>query len=131
MDHKTLSLVSLTMVIFLATACNSSNHITLTAADKGSQVDVKVGGLIDISLESNPSTGYTWEAQDLDTTMFEQLDDPVFRSSNPNLIGSGGILTLTFKVLKAGTTSLTLVYHRPWETNVDPNDSFTVTLTVK
>ncbi len=131
MSRKTLSLVTLIMVFILATACSSTKQANLTAADKGGQVEVKVGEQIVIKLDSNPSTGYTWEAKDLDTTMFEQVGDTAFTSSNPSLVGAGGTLTLTFKVLKAGTNTLTLVYHRPWETDVDPIDMFAVTVIVK
>ncbi len=131
MLRKTLSLVSVTVVLILTAACNSSKQVSLTAAANGSQVDVKVGDQIAITLDGNPSTGYTWEANDMDTTMFEQVGDPAFSSSNPGLVGSVGSLTITFKALKAGTASLSLVYHRPWETGVDPIDTFAVTVTVR
>jgi predicted secreted protein len=55
----------------------------------------------------------------------------VFKSSNPELVGSGGTITLTFKVLKTGTGTLNLVYHRPWETGVEPINTYTTTITVK
>jgi len=132
MSHKIHSITLFILVLVLATACNPVNKtVTLTAADKGSQVDVNVGQQIVIALDGNPSTGFTWEAKDLDTTMFEEVGDPAFTSSNPGSVGSGGTLTLTFKALKAGTSNLTLVYHRPWETSVEPIDTFAVTLTVK
>ena len=131
MLRKILSLVTLAVVLIPATSCSPAKKVTLTAKDNGSQVDVKVGGQMVITLDSNPSTGYTWEAKDLDTSMFEQVGDPMFSSSNPGLVGSGGTLTLTFKSLKAGTAALKLVYHRPWETGVDPIDTFAVTVTVK
>ena len=132
MSHKIHSITLFILVLVLATACNPVNKtVTLTAVDKGSQVDVNVGQQIVIALDGNPSTGFTWEAKDLDTTMFEEVGDPAFNSSNPGSVGSGGTLTLTFKALKAGTSNLTLIYHRPWETGVAPIDTFTVTLTVK
>jgi len=128
---KTKSPVILALLLILAAACSPAKPVSLTAANKGSQVGVKAGEQIEITLDGNPSTGYTWEAKDLDSTMFEQTGDPVFNSSNPSLVGSGGTLTLTFKALKAGTATLTLVYLRPWETGVDPIDTFAVTVTVK
>jgi len=128
---KPLSLLILGVVLFLASACSPSKQANLTATDKDSQVEVKLGGKIIIGLDGNPSTGYTWEAKDLDSTMFEQVGDSVFSSSNSDLIGSGGTLTLTFKTLKAGTAALTLVYHRPWEVDIDPIDTFAVTVTAK
>jgi len=128
---KPLSFLILSVVLILASACSPSKQANLTAADKDSQVEVKLGGQIVIGLDGNPSTGYTWEAKDLDLTMFEQVGDSVFSSSNSDLIGSGGTLTLTFKTLKAGTAVLTLVYQRPWEVGVDPIDTFAVTVTAK
>ena len=62
--------------------------------------------------------------------MFQQVGQAVFASSSPNLVGSGGTLTLTFRVLKSGPAALTLVYHRPWEKNVVPLHTFSITATV-
>ena len=113
MLRKNQFLVFLIFVLVLVAGCTPAKPVALTVADKGSQVDVKMGDQFTITLDGNPSTGYSWEAKDLDTTMFEQVGDPVFNSSNPGLVGSGGTLTLTFKVLKSGTATLALVYHRP------------------
>ena len=131
MSRKTLSLFILAGALLMTSACSPAKPVSLTAADKGSQVNVKVGDQITITLEGNPSTGYTWEAKDLDASMFVQVGDPVFTSSNPGAVGAGGTLVLTFKALKAGTATLNLVYHRPWETGVDPVETFSVTITVK
>ena len=125
-------LATLAVILILATACSKTPQTaTLTSANNGGKVEVKVGGQIIVNLDSNPSTGYTWEAQSLDATMFKQVGDSVFSSSSPGLVGSGGTLALTFDTLKAGTSMLTLVYHRPWETGVDPTNTFTVTVKAK
>ena len=131
MYRKFLCIGMLGFMIILATACGPAKPVTLTAADKGSQVSLKVGGQIVITLDGNPSTGYTWEAKGLDPTIFKQVGEATFVSSDPGMVGAGGTLTLTFKVLKAGLASLMLVYHRPWETGVDPLDTYSVTVTVK
>jgi inhibitor of cysteine peptidase len=130
MNLRNVSIFALVLVLILTAACSPKTPI-LTKADNGGQVEVKAGDQIVIELEGNPSTGYTWEAKDLDTGMLQSAGDPVFKSSDPSLVGSGGTLTLTFKALKAGATTLTLVYHRPWETDVEPVDTFSVTVTVK
>ena len=124
-------LAALTAILLLATACSSPRSVTLTNTNNGGNLEVKDGGQIIVKLDGNPSTGYTWEAKDLDATMFKQVGDPVFSSSNPGLVGSAGTLTLTFNALKAGTSQLTMIYHRPWETGVDPINTFTVRVTVK
>ena len=131
MIRNQLILASLILILILATACTSPQSVTLTSADNGGKAVVEAGGQIIIKLDGNPSTGYTWEAKDLDATMFKQAGDPVFSSSNPGLVGSGGTLTLTFDTLKAGTSTLNLIYHRPWESGVEPINTFSVSVTVK
>jgi len=119
------------IIVALALSACGPAKVKLTASDNGGQVEVKTGDLIVVQLEGNPSTGYTWEAADLDAAMFEQVGEPEFESDSPGLVGSGGTLTLTFKALQAGTATLNLVYHRPWETDVEPIETFSVTVTIE
>lgn len=130
MSRKPLFFAALALILVLAAACGSSS-VQLTAENNGGQAEVKAGQEFTVVLEGNPSTGYTWEAQDLDTAMFELVGEPEFVGDSADLVGSGGTLTLTFKALQAGTATLNLVYHRPWETDVAPIDTYSVTITVK
>jgi inhibitor of cysteine peptidase len=129
MMRKT-SIYSFLVTVVLLTSC-SPKRASLTAIDNGGQVQVNAGDQLVIELEGNPSTGYNWEAQDLDTSMFKQVGEVVFTSANPGLVGSSGTLTLTYKILKTGTSTLSLIYHRSWETGVAPEDIFTVTVVAK
>ncbi len=122
--------VILTAALVLVSSC-APKQTVLSKADTGKQVSVNVGGQLAVSLASNPSTGYTWETKNLDAAFLQQLGEAKFKSDNSALVGSGGTLTLTFKALKPGMTTLTLVYHQPWETNVDPIDTFSVTVTIR
>jgi inhibitor of cysteine peptidase len=126
-------LTAVLVAVMASTAACGSKSSPLTAADNGKSVEVKKGDLIVIQLDGNPSTGYNWEAKDLDSSMFEQVGEPEFKSGNPdpNIVGAGGTLTLTFKALKTGIATLALVYHRSWEPDVEPLDTFSVTITVK
>jgi inhibitor of cysteine peptidase len=127
-----ISSVLLAAALALATGAGcGSGRILFTEAQDGEQVQVAVGEEFSIRLPGNPSTGYSWEPQDLDASLFEQAGEPEFESSDPSLVGAGGDVTLTFRVLKAGTASLTLVYHRPWETDAEPADTFTLTVTAR
>jgi inhibitor of cysteine peptidase len=130
MARRIIFLVTLAAIVILITGC-SSGQTQLTAADNGKTVEVRAGDQLTIVLEGNPSTGYTWEAKDLDANMFQQVGETEFKSSNPGLTGAGGTLTLTFKALKTGTSMLTLVYHRPWEATAEPQSTFEITVTAK
>ncbi len=138
MVRRAIFLTTLAVVIILSTGCASQQfqvsppeQVNLVAADNGENVRLFAGQELIIQLDGNPTTGYTWETKDLDTNMFTQVGDVQFTSSNPKLVGSGGTQTLTLKVLNAGTSTLSLIYHRPWEKNVQPAKTFTVTVTVK
>ena len=138
MNHPLFFQTGLAALIILTVGCGSApvqvsppEQVNLTASDNGQKLTLFAGQELVIQLPGNPSTGYTWEAKDLDAGMFQQVGEPVFVSSNTNLVGSGGTLTLTFRVLKTGPAALTLVYHRPWETNVAPLQTFSIKATVK
>jgi len=132
MVHRILFVIVLAAVLVPTAGCGSK-QIEVTSVDNGKNIKVKVGEQIVVVLEGNPSTGYIWEAKDLDASMIQQVGETEFKSSNsnPGFAGAGGTLTLKFRALKVGTTSLTLVYHRPWETDVKPLSSFTTIIAVK
>ncbi len=138
MVRKAIFLTTLVVGIILSTGCaprqfqvSPPEQVNLVAADNGQNVRLFAGQELIIQLDGNPTTGYTWETKDLDTKMFMQVGDVQFTSSDPKLVGSGGTQTLTLKVLNTGTSTLTLIYHRPWEKDVKPANTFTVTVTVK
>jgi inhibitor of cysteine peptidase len=124
------SIIALVVALAPMVGC-ASKQVKLTGIDTGKTVDVKVGEMILVELEGNPSTGYTWEVKDLDASFLQQVGEIAFNSGNPGLIGSGGTLTLTYKTLKAGTTTLNLVYHRPWEKDIKPLNTFLVTINIQ
>jgi inhibitor of cysteine peptidase len=130
MLRRILLRIVLVSVLVPTVGCGTE-QVKITTAENGKTIDVKTGARIVVELEGNPSTGFTWEPADLDTSMLQQIGEIRFKSGNPGLVGAGGMLTLTYKILKVGTTTLTLVYHRPWETNVEPQSTFIVTLNNK
>ena len=133
---------ALMALIILAAGCGSRpgsgpvqvsppEQVNLTGSDNGQKMTLFAGQELIIQLAGNPTTGYTWEASNLDASMFQQVGQAVFAASSPNLAGSGGTQTLTFRVLKTGPAALTLVYHRSWETSVAPQQTFSITAVVK
>ncbi len=66
-----------------------------------------------IALGSNPTTGYNWYA-DYDYYLLS-LEEERFEKEPTKALGAGGRSVFTFKPLKPGKTTLSLVYRRPWE----------------
>ncbi len=106
------------------------NEIALGDQDNGRKIEVQQGQILAISLASNPTTGYSWQPADLDESILEPVGEAQFQAQS-NLVGASGIETLRFKAGGAGTTALKLVYHRPWEKDVEPLERFEVEVTVR
>jgi C1A family cysteine protease/predicted secreted protein len=100
-------------------------EIKLGAADDGRQIELKEGQVLVVSLESNPSTGYMWEAESIDETILRQMGKAEFEPES-HLLGAPAKQILRFEAVAAGRTTLSLVYHRPWEKDVKPAGVFSL-----
>ena len=79
-----------------------------------------VGVPFSITLDSNPTTGYSWDlATALDPNVVDLLHHSYQRSGGA--MGAGGTEIWTFEPLCAGFTTIVLRYRRPWEPN-NPTD---------
>jgi inhibitor of cysteine peptidase len=137
--RKGLRAIALRMVILvsaLAVACacspasGTSQEVNLGSGDNGREIDVQKGQVVVISLPANPSTGYSWEREGDQDEILQQLGDTEFKSQS-NLVGASGVQILRYEAKQAGETTLKLVYHRPWEKGVEPEETFSVQIVVK
>ncbi|MDW5564205.1 MAG: protease inhibitor I42 family protein [Methanomassiliicoccus sp.] len=76
------------------------------------RIEAAAGKELAISLNANPSTGYSWEAS-FDDRFISLVRQDYRRASR--LIGGGGTSTFTFLALVQGRTVITMRYRRPWE----------------
>jgi inhibitor of cysteine peptidase len=104
--------------------------IFLIAAAGVKKMNVSLGKEFTISLEANPSTGYTWEAN-YDADLLK-LTDTRFEPSSPKgppsaqPLGSSGKAVFRFIPIKVGQTTVKMVYQRPWEKSPVQEEVFTV-----
>jgi inhibitor of cysteine peptidase len=107
-------------------------EVRLTEDADGTQVRLAVGGTLVVALGSNPSTGYSWAVEEPSPAQLEQEGPPVFEAPEATepVVGAPGTEVFTFTAVAAGTASLTLVYARPWEEDVPPEQTFTATVEV-
>lgn len=109
-------------------------NVTLDANADGTTQQLKVGEVMAIVLESNPSTGYSWFATISDPAILVQLGEPQYQepsSSSTPVLGAAGTQTFFFQAAATGTTTLTLDYKRSFEVNVAPEKTVTITVEVK
>ena len=125
-------LLSLLLVVSgVAVSCILPTAVKLDMDDDGREVDLEVGQSLVITLETYATAGYTWEVAELN----EQVLYLVKKESKPvsKAIGAPTMETFRFEAVKAGQTALKLVYHRPWEKNVDvePPETFSVQVVIR
>ncbi len=138
--------VVLTTVLALATlavaACSTASGATLpptnyTINDEqfAEQKDISQNVVIDsgksftITLPSNGSTGFAWEATVPASGAVEQTDQKYVEGGA--MPGASGQEVWTFKALKAGTATIKLDYSRPWEGGEKAVRTLTINVTVK
>lgn len=114
----------------LAAGCRPAKEVKVDASANGSQVELKKGQTLVITLESNPTTGYSWEVVELEEDILRQMGEPEFQPESEAL-GAPGVEILRFEATKPGQTALKLVYHRPWEEGVEPLDTFSLQVVVR
>lgn len=129
---KTLTAVVLLSLLLAGTAgCAPPKEVKVRADDNSRQIELRKGQTMVITLEANPTTGYTWEVEKpLDEGGLRQVGEPEFKPES-DLIGAPGVQTLRFEAVNAGQTTLNLVYHRPWEEDVEPLETFSVQVVVR
>lgn len=116
------------------TACGSDPEpLTLTKDADGTSVQVEVGQPLEVSLEGNPTTGYSWEVKESGEPTLKLQAEPAYvqAETRATLVGGGGTYTFKYVGAEAGTATLELIYHRSWETDVAPLETFTLEVTVK
>ena len=135
--YRYLALLVVVLLFVLALpACGptdgggASKEVKLTKKEAGESVEVAKGGTLEITLEGNPTTGYTWEVESVDDKVLKQEGEPDSKPDS-DAVGAGGMMTLKFKAEGTGKTDLKLVYHRSWEKDEAPAETFEVSVTVK
>jgi len=115
--------------LMILTACSSA-AVKLDEQGNGQSVELEAGQKLTVSLAGNPTTGYSWEVSEIDPAVVELVGEPDYQSDS-DLIGSGGVYTFVFKGVGPGQSGVKLVYHRSWETDVEPEKEYEIFVNVK
>jgi predicted secreted protein len=77
-----------------------------------------------ISLDSNRTTGYKWEAS-FDKAFLKLKADRYKRPTNQRP-GAGGTQIFVFLPVKQGETKVRFIYKRPWEKSIGQEKTFAI-----
>lgn len=107
------------------------NTVIITEKDNGGYVYVKKGDVVKLSLESNKTTGYSWNIDEyFDKTILLQTGyEYIVAQKDATRDGAGGREVWTYSAVGAGSTVTYLSYIRPWE-SVPANKTFKVKVIV-
>lgn len=119
----------LILCIMMALLPISAQALELTGLDSGSRVSVSLTETLSVVLAGNPTTGFLWEVAEMDREMLAMEVEPAF-VHNSSRAGSAGKFTFSFTPRQPGTTTLRLIYHRPWEKKAAPLQTFDLTVSI-
>jgi len=96
--------------------------------DPRQDIEIGVGEQFIITLDSNPTTGYEWQA-DFDESLLGLVQDEFKPAkTEPGMAGVGGKQSFTFQGVKKGKTEVTLTYKRSWEEGFAEQKVFVISI---
>lgn len=105
---------------------------TILAADAGKTIRAAVGESFSIKLETIPTAGYIWRLDGELPGFLELAGEDTLpttpEQSQPGFVGGNHWMVFTYRVVKPGNATLTLVEGRPWETGEKPSDTFRIAI---
>src|SRR5690349_53432 len=107
----------------------SGNIVNVTEADNGKDVDMSSGQTLQVKLPSIAGTGYSWTV-DGDPTPLKLTKHSTQRNKSAKP-GAAQVSVFQFSASSPGISTLTMVYRRSWEYNVQPAKKFGVKVNVR
>jgi predicted secreted protein len=95
--------------------------VTVTMVDQGKTVELKPGQKLQVILDSNRSTGFSWSIESVDAKLLSQISDPVYLpASKREMVGGKGTESWLFLAIAPGDQPIRFLYRRPFEPNNPP-----------
>lgn len=122
--------IALVAAAALLAACGDDGGTTveLDATDSLSEVSLDVGDQLDVSLEANPTTGYSWELGPLPEGL--ELVSSEFEEPGGSLVGAPGMQLFVFDVVGAGSGILRFEYVRVFDDPIIAEEIVEYSLTI-
>ena len=126
------------LVAFLAAAHGvvagqvGAGGATVVTEQTHGDVSLKVGAVLEVRLEANHTTGYSWVfAPAVNLVLMRQGRTVYQEHAAGSTVGAGGVEVWRFKAMKAGRQGLQFEYRRPWEKGAPPAKIVTFSVTVE
>ena len=131
--------------IFVATAGVSFGQAGMAKSDAGAasptvvtgeqsvqQLSLRMGAVLEVRLEANHTTGYSWIAAPVaNPVLMRQGAAKYEEHASGGKAGVGGVEVWRFKAVRAGRQGLEFDYRRPWEKGAPAAKMVTFSVTVE
>jgi inhibitor of cysteine peptidase len=107
-------------LLVVLVACGTG-PIELGGNDSGSELRLNIGDEFVVELESNASTGYSWELREPQAIKMVQLRSSVYTAPESEVVGTAGIQTFTFEAVEFGAGVVRLEYIRTFDEVIIPD----------
>lgn len=104
--------------------------INVTEHENGQEIKAHAGDVIQIELESLGSAGYQWFIENLDVNYLKLMAKETELNANKEKIGAPVMHIWRFKVLKKGSTNVSMSHYRVWEGKEKASEHFHIKLTI-
>lgn len=125
-----IPLFGLVIVTAMVLSACSGKIVKINADDNGSTIEMKKGETLILSINGNPTTGYTWEVESVDQNILQSTGEADYKSDSA-AVGAGGTYKFKFTTVNPGSTTLKLKYWRTFEPDTPPVETFEVKVNVK
>lgn len=127
--------IGATLLATLVLSGDSASHagpatVRVGAADSGATLRLRTADRLEVMLEGNPTTGYTWEVTACDTTVLKPVGEGQFVADG-SAPGSAGKVVTGFEAVGQGQTVLEMIYQRTFEKGVPPLRTFELSVRVQ
>jgi inhibitor of cysteine peptidase len=131
--HRWACGLAIALLAILIVGCRSSNTVAVDDRNNGSQVTLKKGQILVVTLDASPGTGYGWAQIAAPEDILRQQGETELRQKigTGRRVGAPESEILRFEATAPGRTTLELAYRRPWETDVAPAKTYTLSVTVR
>jgi inhibitor of cysteine peptidase len=104
--------------------------IVLTDADNGKTCELATGEKLEVRLEAQLGTGYSWRPQKPDERVLQPLGERSIEAPREPKLGGKELQVFRYEAKAAGEVTLLFEYVRPWEKDVPPARTFRASVRV-
>ncbi len=123
-------LVLTLLLLFQPVLLSAATTVTVTKAQAGREMALRVGDILQIELPGRGGTGYQWSVEDT-FAPYLKLMDQTTRQLKAGRLGGPVLQIWRFKAEKPGATGVSMAYFRPWEGVKTAKDHFRIKLRIK